>query len=214
MGTLTFPDTKKSRSRPDQRLPLSSLWVAWLFRSAQGFPEILRHGRGQRKAGICPPGLPVLWLSLGTLASTEGKGEPVLPEHCRGLTVPCLPTSRHRGVSAPTPTLLFPSTFLGDVLGLHPLQAAFPGPQLVLGNLVPLASSPILEERVSPPLPVFVSATAGTSAFLLLRGRASQESLPPHRPPLRKLGGPLGLLEADFGCSAGLVRVRRGTPFS
>lgn len=54
MGTLTFSDTKNPAPVWSKTSPF--FLVKQLFRSAQGFLKC-RHGRGRRKAGICPPGL-------------------------------------------------------------------------------------------------------------------------------------------------------------
>lgn len=99
-----------------------------------------------------------------------------------------------------------PSTLLGEALGLHPAQGHFLVPSWSLGKPGSLASPPpTLEERVSPPPPIFGSATAATSAFLLLQGRASQESLPPNTPThSRRAGRPPG---APGGGLPGAVQV-------
>lgn len=107
-----------------------------------------------------------------------------------------------------------PSTFLGEALGLHPTQRPLLVPSWSLGKPGSLASPPpILEKRVSPPPPIFGSATAGYFSLPASPRKKSRVSSSKHAHPLQESrSAAWGSWRWTSWCSEGLVRVSRLPP--
>lgn len=108
-----------------------------------------------------------------------------------------------------------PSTYLEEALGLHPTQRPFLVPSWSLEKPGALDSPPpILEERVSPPPPIFGSATVGYFSLPASPGKSqSRVSSSKHAHPLQESqSARWGSWRQTSWCSAGLVRVSGFSP--
>lgn len=141
--------------------------------------------------------------------------ETVLPEHCRGLTVPCLPTSRHGAFPHPPRPCCSPPPSWEMSWGSIPLSGLSWSPAGPWGNLVPW---PLLPD---PGRACFSS----TACLCFCHCGYFSLSAPPRKSQSRvssstyarqlqeSWAAPWGSWRQTFGCSAGLVRVRRVPPF-